>query len=274
MRSKKILFLFLLLGFIIKSQTFLNGDFENNSASICRWNLSNTSFNGYMNDCYGFGTASELDIYKKCGFGSAQNGSWFIALHSIVSSSDRFSMKMNNNLIIGNKYSIRYYERSDTTFCSTRDSLIIGVSNDSLTFGTQIYSSLPITDTNWTQKTFTFTASINCHFVTVGNKGVAQGYNYVDNFQFIPYNGILEIDPENRDLIVYPNPTNGFLSIKGKAIKEIKVYDLQGREIVVSTNKEEDKLILNFAELEQGIYFIKINSERSIKFRKVEKVIP
>ena len=37
-------------------QSFLNGDFENNTAVIDQINITNPVFNSFMSDCNGFGT--------------------------------------------------------------------------------------------------------------------------------------------------------------------------------------------------------------------------
>ena len=59
--KKAILSLHILFIFnLAHAQNFLNGNFENTTAN-CQINTTNNSFNGFMTNCYGFGSDG-LDI--------------------------------------------------------------------------------------------------------------------------------------------------------------------------------------------------------------------
>lgn len=76
---------------------------------------------------------------------------------------------------------------------------------------------------------------------------------------------------ENNQLFsVFPNPSNQLITVKSSRnfIKSIKIYDITGKLIKnVDTAFELFKTI-NISELNAGVYFLKINNSKSIKFLK------
>ena len=82
--------------FASQAQTFLNGDFEKNSAIIGsdQINLSNPAFNTMMSNTYAFGTYGDMDIINTNTYsGAAQKGSWFVAFTG--GGTDAISMELS-----------------------------------------------------------------------------------------------------------------------------------------------------------------------------------
>jgi hypothetical protein len=72
-------------------------------------------------------------------------------------------------------------------------------------------------------------------------------------------------------ILVYPNPTKGTINVTSNFnIKSIELYDIQGRilETVIENN---NSLKLDISEKQNGIYFLKINSENGSKVEKIIK---
>ncbi len=66
-------------------------------------------------------------------------------------------------------------------------------------------------------------------------------------------------DDLKSQLSIFPNPTNGAVSIKLEGEFLITIYDARGRLIIqeqVSNNTE-----LNLTNYESGVYFVKINKD-------------
>jgi len=75
----------------------------------------------------------------------------------------------------------------------------------------------------------------------------------VDDFQTI-----------NNDIVIYPNPTNGFSQIKMNInIESITVYDNIGKIIYIGNSKT-----LNLSNYNRGIYFVKIKTTSNKIFTK------
>lgn len=66
----------------------------------------------------------------------------------------------------------------------------------------------------------------------------------------------------NSNLSIYPNPTNGQLTINGSSeeLEQIHIYNILGEEIPVNSRimeKKDLKVILNLSDLTTGMYYIK-----------------
>ncbi|MDL2314963.1 leucine-rich repeat protein [Bacteroidales bacterium OttesenSCG-928-C19] len=89
------------------------------------------------------------------------------------------------------------------------------------------------------------------------------------------YVGIDELTADNEQLIVFPNPTSGIINIisDDDVIKNISVYTINGVLVKTSgtflqTNKTTS---VNIAELPNGIYLLKIETDKGSLVRKVIK---
>lgn len=82
-------------------------------------------------------------------------------------------------------------------------------------------------------------------------------------------NGLSQsVDQEN---ILYPNPTSNKLYFKNIAdrVKAVEIFDLAGKVLMSMNPMQENSLDLSF--LTDGIYFVRIVSEKNILIRKVVK---
>ena len=83
----------------------------------------------------------------------------------------------------------------------------------------------------------------------------------------------LHIDENKIDssIQIYPNPSNDYINIKANsAISSLQLYDVQGRLLqtkIINTNNT----ILDITDKSNGIYFLKVTSDRGIKLEKVVK---
>uniref|UniRef100_UPI004049CC09 glycosyl hydrolase 53 family protein n=2 Tax=Flavobacterium sp. TaxID=239 RepID=UPI004049CC09 len=71
------------------------------------------------------------------------------------------------------------------------------------------------------------------------------------------------------EFMVYPNPTKDILNIKssGNIVKNIKIYDING---ILLENEQVDatSYFINLSRFPIGLYFLKINDNKPIKFLK------
>lgn len=113
---------------------------------------------------------------------------------------------------------------------------------------------------------------------SIGDKGyVGLGYyvesgSVVNQNDFWEYeNSVLSIDDNflEREVSVYPNPAIDNLQIKldnQLVLKQTIVYDLNGKELIVSTDKT-----IKVSNLTNGIYFIKIFTDKGTITKKFIK---
>ena len=171
-------------GNVLLGQTFLNGDFEINTASVDVINPGNTTFNNTMSDVEAFGPAGNVDIVTSASYtGGPQSGSWFIGIHETVE--DQVTLKLSAPLVSGSSYSITFWDKKFAGHPTIP--FDIGLSTSATSLGTTIYTTpSPAINGTWTQRTFAFVAPNNGQYISVNIPSLANNYVQVDNFSIIP----------------------------------------------------------------------------------------
>ena len=76
---------------------------------------------------------------------------------------------------------------------------------------------------------------------------------------------------KDESISVYPNPTKNRLSIQASSnLKSIELYDVQGR-ILQSKLEDKNATTFDISDRADGIYFLKINSEKGSSVEKIVK---
>lgn len=70
--------------------------------------------------------------------------------------------------------------------------------------------------------------------------------------------GVSENEAENKEVVFYPNPTTGQVTIMGKDLKEAEVVNLFGQRVLTVIGGG-DEIHFNIAKLASGVYFINIS---------------
>ena len=114
---------------------------------------------------------------------------------------------------------------------------------------------------NWTEngnvvseeKTYTFTATENRHFVA--NLEYTEG-----------------VEEQSGDkTLIYPNPVNDKLTVEAQgAIGTVEIYNLMGA-MVYSQKNCANKVEINTADLQSGIYFIRLTNDKVSETRRFVK---
>ncbi len=160
------------------SQTFLNGNFEVNTANPCDYNLPNGTFTTKMSNSVGYGGANELDIMgTTCPYGVPQNGNWFVGLAGYT---DAFTMRLSAPLTQGQCYKITFWDKGNSSY-PPAPPCVLGLSTTNNAQGTIIYNGPVPTLDIWNQRTVTFNAPNNGQYISVSVNGVWR-WLHVDNF--------------------------------------------------------------------------------------------
>lgn len=76
---------------------------------------------------------------------------------------------------------------------------------------------------------------------------------------------------KDNSISIYPNPTNTIVNVKcDNTINSIELYDIQGR-ILITKMVSDYNTVLDISNKSNGIYFLKITSEKGIKVEKLIK---
>ncbi|MEZ5009512.1 MAG: T9SS type A sorting domain-containing protein [Chitinophagales bacterium] len=267
---KKALLLTFIFSFLLSinssfTQSFINGDFEDNSAVSCEYNLTDIQFNSKINNVVAFGKAyqgsyvGEVDFQTNNCYLDPQNGDWCLGLSTdTTQSSDALSIELTANLTAGNDYELTCYIYGNTAYRETLANVEIGESMIDTAFGQLIYTAIP--DTNsWKEVKFVFTANQNSSHISVRTKIGIRGWTQIDNFSIRPAT-TTDIAEHNyvKLMKAYPNPTVSKVMVDlGKNINtgSIKILNLNGQVQSVHEINNNQFLSLDLSDLPTGIYF-------------------
>lgn len=261
-----------ILPLTVQSQTILNGDFEDNEAMSCMYNMMNSSYNLNVNNSWGFGSGNELDLQKNdCGYAISPSNNWFVSLSKLEfqNDGDALSLKIDTNLTMGNTYEISYFEFASDTNDNVNIPIEIGLSDDSLSFGDLIYTSLPLFNI-WTLKTFTFTAPNSGRFITIriDTSGMDRGWNFIDNIHFPVEVGLNNETIDKSEVLLLPNPTLGNFNVTLPSnSQEVKIFTSTGHLVKNIDVKGLAKIDLNLDA--KGIYNIQVLTQKNIIVKKL-----
>ncbi|GAB4253131.1 MAG: hypothetical protein Kow0079_08450 [Vicingaceae bacterium] len=176
------------------------------------------------------------------------------------------------------------YAKSDPNYS---DELIVQLSNDCGANYNQIFyrtqSSLVTGPTQTTpfipDSTQWKSASINLQnyasdtYVSIKIVNVTDGGNnlYIDDININTVNSINDLSKAS-DIKLFPNPTNGFVSIIGvEPIQLLELYSIDGKKLFVSKQDLKEKIDLNLNFLSNGYYLIIIKTQSKTIINKLLK---
>jgi hypothetical protein len=262
---------FMLLSIEGKAQVIINGDFEVNTTTSCLTNITNSQYTDVMSNSWGFGSHNEIDIQNdSCGFATVPSHNWFVSLAKDFwgVEYDELSLEISSSLVAGNSYDISYFSYSTDYMGNNNIPIEIGLSIDSISFGTLIHSSTPNINT-WTQQSFTFVAPNNGKYLTVrtDSAGVLYGWNFVDKFELSHTNGLEET--LNLSIKVAPNPSSGIFTVNVPDQINIQssVFDALGK--LVTTSSEKGTFNLDLSDMPVGIYTLRLDTESGTVTKKL-----
>jgi hypothetical protein len=170
----------------------INGDFEHNAATVTEWNMTNATFNETVASATAFGGTSdipegEIDLVNGASeFGEPpQSGDWKLGIASEGDGlADAFSFDLSAAIVSGNTYNLGFFAHAIVeNFSPEIGEVEIGLSNNSIDFGTLVLSGVPDAS-DWTMLGGTFVAPLNATFLTV-RQGNRNSWNHVDSFSLV-----------------------------------------------------------------------------------------
>lgn len=96
---------------------------------------------------------------------------------------------------------------------------------------------------------------------TTGTKAIYT-YNFIDYFDLSLLTNLTQISYKN--LMIFPNPTKGEITIKVKNLESVEIFNLQCKQIYKGNKNEID-----LSQLSKGIYLIKVTTQEYVALEKV-----
>jgi hypothetical protein len=264
------------------SQTILNGSFELNSLTDCN---SGVFYETNFLDQISFASIipSEdfevLIIHDTCHYMNNQlfhptgvpDGSFALALHAASFESGNLifesaiSLEFSEPLIVGETYELGFYKRKQDVvigepqhYYNSPARFKIGISNNPMDFGTEIYYGEKATSIEWEQDVFEFTPTFSAEHLTIKVVPEEGHHNvFLDNFSFDPKVTVNELNEDVFEL--YPNPVLNTLYIKGDYTGVVKLHSMLGSTLV-QQNKTDQQMQMDVSHLPSGIYFLQLGN--------------
>ena len=251
----------------IIAQNILNGDFEKHSYTTCSYNLQDNSFNLAMQHVYAFGKTwynrvfvGEIDIQTKDCYVNPQHGDWCIGLSSeynTYKTSDAIALELDNNLIPGQEYELKFYLFGNTSFNDSISPVIIGISNQNNALGT-ILDTIPSKAKVWEEHTIQFVADKLARYITVKNQPGTRAWNQIDHFTIRLISDVHNLTLTNQTFALYPNPVQNLVQIK-TSLPYIKIKDLVLRNALGQIEGHYQNFPIDLNNYCPGIYCIEFD---------------
>lgn len=72
----------------------------------------------------------------------------------------------------------------------------------------------------------------------------------------------------NEDLLIHPNPTHDFVTVYSKSLKDLSIFNLQGR-VVLESSLRKGENVIHIESLESGLYYLQIENGPTHKLIKI-----
>ena len=95
----------------------------------------------------------------------------------------------------------------------------------------------------------------------------ASGANPDNNYVIVVVTSVAE----NGEIALYPNPTNGNITIQAQNMNRITVVSVLG-QVVYDAEVEGDQQIINMAQFNAGVYMVRIATENGVSTQRVTVV--
>jgi hypothetical protein len=148
-----------------------------------------------------------------------------------------------------------------------------GIAALNKTGNTQLRIYFPNTNSNGLNDYVDFNTGNSTVDTTLSTVGLAEYMGSARPFIDINYTVPLDVDTFNMgNVILYPNPTKNSFVINGlkSGVNKLQIISLQG-QIIKELNDYKNEQIVTIDELANGVYFVKIQSDKDFKTVKILK---
>ena len=113
------------------------------------------------------------------------------------------------------------------------------------------------------------TADWHEYCVRVVHNGMPDSTYYAMSCPLCEMADVTGVGEDLEDVVrIYPNPTNGELTIKAEGVKWIRIVDMLGRK-VYDQAVEGDEKTLNLSGFGSGVYLVNITTEKGVINRRI-----
>jgi len=216
-----------------------------NSGEAALWEVDDILIEGY--------TSGDLTPPNVLTYSPTDNA-------SSVATTDNLVLNFNENVKMGTSGNITIYNSNATTF------EVIPYNDARISYSNATVTINP-------SNTFVGGSS---YYVNIGSSVIQDmsgnfyvGISNSSTWNFTTQSGSSVTEPSQENVLIYPNPTDGFLKIKvdNQMVESVKVYDLNGKILLSSLNMNG----VDLTGLNNGVYLIRIQTQSKNYLTKVIK---
>ena len=83
------------------------------------------------------------------------------------------------------------------------------------------------------------------------------------------YISVEEGETEENSVSLYPNPTQGLLSVSGKGLNQVRLYDLLGQQVAAIPSYNGINAMMDTSGLAAGVYLVRVYTENGVCLKRV-----
>ena len=234
------------------------------------------------------------------GYQNAHTGSAYVGEEIYLATGNNreyIQSRLDSVLKINHKYCINFYVNLSNVGALASNNIGMFFSNTHTNIGAtnlsfctpQILDTTIITDTtNWTLISGEYIALGGEQYIIIGNfntnattstiavNNSTESFYYIDDVSVWDCTGSglgVNDASESLDLKISPNPTSGIFTVNtsGMKIKEVKVMDVVGKEIM-DKKVNEGSSTIDISGIAKGVYFVRVMDEKgNVSVRRIVK---
>jgi hypothetical protein len=193
--------------------------------------------------------------------------------YSVPNPADDWLISKCLQLNSGTTYSVSFFYRVASPTWPEKLGVHIGNAQISTAMTTQLFDMDSLINDTYALKDTTFTVPVSgayyigwhCH------SNANMFYLYLDDINIAEYIGVKETHLDDN-ITLYPNPANdNFIIHSSQTINKIKVMNALGA-VMFDNSIHENKAIVNTSEFSDGIYFVRIETDKGSITKKVQVI--
>lgn len=180
---------------------------------------------------------------------------------SSVVTTDNLVLSFNENVTRGTSGSITIYNSNSTAF------EVIPYNDARISYSN---ATVTINPSNTFAGGSSYYVNIVSSVIQDLSGNYFAGISNSTTWNFTTQSGSSVTEPTKENILIYPNPTNGFVKIKvdNQLVESVKVYNLNGKILLTTSNVDG----VNLTGLGNGIYLIRIETPSKVYSTKVVKI--
>ncbi|AZA79184.1 T9SS C-terminal target domain-containing protein [Chryseobacterium sp. G0186] len=227
--------------------------------------------NGVSFNITSYTSTFEIGIYPGTGWsGTAPDNKYIDNTLAVGATNPSFSIKTTSNLFKANRfwvYVANQYNNQNATGTLTVTGKLNGVTKFSVIKTNNFAQSLGNTN-GYTLIDLTNLNGQNYSNIVLDELRLTLGGDFYylgfDAFTWVKDSGVVlgisETKASQKNLSIYPNPTNGPLSINTEKGTEAKIYSQDGK-LLKSVQTQKGLNTIDISELPKGVYYIRTTNE-------------